>query len=110
MLHVEHRDAHRLVALEQQVARVVAHAGEPAAGALRGGEAVQPVLLGAAGELVEQLVAGLRAVAQDRRGLPADPVGEPLPVAAELARRGVELAQRAVLGAVQPVAGDLHRR
>ena len=44
--------------------------GEAAAGALRGGEAVQPVLRGAAGQLVEQLVARAGAAAQHVAGGP----------------------------------------
>ena len=108
VLDVEHGDADRLVALEQQVARVVAQAGEAAAGRVGGRVDVEAVLLRAGDELVEQLVAGPGAVAQRRRGLAADALGQALPVRAELPRRGVQLAERPVLGAVEAVTRDLH--
>ena len=100
VLDVEHGGADRLVALQQEVGRVVARAREPAADALGGGEAVQADRLGARVELAEQLARLGGATQQHGRGAAAGAVGEPLPVAAELARSGVELAESAVLRAV----------
>ena len=111
MLEVEQRGPERLVALEQQVGDA-ARAGQPGADRLRGGLAVQIVVVADPALSSVQELAGGRArrrsaasPARRRAGAPACASGS------HRARGGVELAQRAVLGGEQALGGDLaHRR
>ena len=98
--HVEHRAAERLVALQQQVAHA-AQARRAAADALGGREAEQAVRRALRLQLTEQLARGRRAPLQHLADLAADPLAELRPVAAELARHRVQLAQGPVLGREQ---------
>ena len=103
MLDVEHGHPQRLVALERAVGERVAHAGHPRAHALRRREPVQSVARRQLRELLDQLIRGPRARPKLGDAVAgAQAIGEGGPVERELAGRGVELAQTAVLCGMQP--------
>ena len=101
MLGVEDREAQRLVALEQEVARAVAQPGELRADALRGGEAVEVALGGLLRQLAAEAAGSHRAVAQRLGRRAAEAPAQARPVRRQVAGGGVQLAQGAVLGGVE---------
>ena len=85
--------------------RDAARAGQARADGLRGGLAVQVVLVAdPLAQLVQQIAGRRRAVVQQLAARPPSRRASLRPVALELARGGVQLPQRAVLGGQETAA------